>query len=381
MIPATNNPDSTAAAGLPDEIRPTPLCAATGKDKDADGAFADHARVRTPRLFDDPHREIDSLLSSAGILDLGWRAKILVTGKDRVRWLNGMATNAIQTLPQDQGNYNFILNAQGRIQGDCYVYRRSEDLIIDTSRGQVPSLLHHLEHYIIMDAVELQDVSGDVSDGWTALGLAGPNAPQILADLGIVFDSTTPGAVNARLLRSSIAGVEITVVEAYHPLVPRYELWLPPADISTLWQALKGSGAIPAGLEAAETLRVLEGTPLYSIDLNERDLPQETNQSRALNFNKGCYLGQEIVERIRSRGKVHRQFRQFELNNPAPRLPLDLRSGDQVVGRITSAASVRGRVAGNFALGFIREESLAGKSPIEYEGGIAIPLQAPLNLP
>ena len=344
-----------------------------------------HEGVRTPRLFDDLPREIDSLLSAAGILDLGWRAKILVTGKDRVRWLNGMATNTIQALPQDQGNYNFILNAQGRIQGDCYVYRRSEDLVIDTSRSQVPALLRHLEHYIIMDAVELQDVSTEVSGEpggrSTALALAGPKAPQILSALGIVLDATASPSGNARLFAASIGGVEVTVVEAYPVLVPRYELWIPPAEVLTVWKALQASGAVPAGLEAAETLRVLEGTPLYGVDLNERDLPQETNQLRALNFNKGCYLGQEIVERIRSRGKVHRQFRQFKLNGSAASPPFDLQSAGQTAGRITSVASLpAGRVPGNFALGFVREESLVRKAPIEYEGGVAIPLEAPPNL-
>ena len=91
---------------------------------------------------------------------------------------------------------------------------------------------------------------------------------------------------------------------------------LPPM-YPTLWKAFERSGATGVGLEAVENLRVLEGIPLYGVDLNDRDLPQETNQTRALNFNKGCYLGQEIVERIRSRGKVHRLFRQFSLDGLA----------------------------------------------------------------
>ncbi len=377
-----NNPEPIADTGPSDEARLTPLSAALENSAGKQGAGAEelavYEGVRTPRLFDDPQREIDSLLSAAGILDLDWRAKILVTGNDRVRWLNGMASNTIQGLPQDQGNYNFILNAQGRIQGDCYVYRRSEDFVIDTSRGQVPALLRHLQHYIIMDAVELKDVS----EGWTALGLAGPKAPQILAALGIVLDSAPPSAGNARLFSATIGGVEVALVEAHHPLIPRYELWLSRAEVMTIWKALEAVGAIPAGLEAAETLRVLEGTPLYGIDLNERDLPQETSQLRALNFTKGCYLGQEIVERIRSRGKVHRQFRQFKLDGAALPPPFDLHSDGQTVGRITSAASLpAGRAPGNFALGFVREESLIRKAPIEYDGGVAIPLEAPPDLP
>jgi folate-binding protein YgfZ len=128
-----------------------------------------------------------------------------------------------------------------------------------------------------------------------------------------------------------------------------------------------------------EALRVLEATPLYGVDLNDRDLPQETAQTRALNFSKGCYLGQEIVERIRSRGKVNRQFRQFALQSARPdSLPLDLRSNDQPVGRITSTASLSSAgLPQVLALGFVRVEVLERNQEIAYEGGVATALAAP----
>ena len=137
-----------------------------------------------------------------------------------------------------------------------------------------------------------------------------------------------------------------------------YELWFAPEHVLAVWETLQAAGATPCGLEAVETLRVLEATPLYGLDLNDRDLPQETVQTRALNFNKGCYLGQEIVERIRSRGKVNRQFRQFALHGvQPPALPIDLRSGEPVRGpdnqyRIVSNAGLPQVLA----LGFVRVE-------------------------
>jgi folate-binding protein YgfZ len=128
-----------------------------------------------------------------------------------------------------------------------------------------------------------------------------------------------------------------------------------------------------------EALRVLEGTPLYGVDLNDRDLPQETAQTRALNFSKGCYLGQEIVERIRSRGKVNRQFGQFALQGARPdSLPLDLRSNDQPVGRITSTASLSSAgLPEVLGLGFVRVEVLERNQEIAYDGGVATALAAP----
>jgi folate-binding protein YgfZ len=319
--------------------------------------------------------ELDSLLHSAGVSDLGWRGKILVTGSDRLRWLNGMVSNAVQSLPEGQGNYSFLLSVQGRIQGDCYVYRRAGDLLLDTGCDQVSALISHLDHFVIMDDVELADVSRD----WTALSLSGPHAAQVLATLG--FAAPEAGMHSAR-----IGEVACTIIAAYHVSVPRYELWFAPEHVLAVWETLQAAGATPCGLEAVEALRVLDGIPLYGVDLNDRDLPQETAQMRALSFTKGCYLGQEIVERIRSRGKVHRQFRQFALSGPPATLPLELRSADQPVGRITSTASLESAgLREALALGFIRVEVMErvneGNQAITYDGGVATALAAPPRIP
>jgi folate-binding protein YgfZ len=375
VLSTTSNEYSDPANGV---AQRTPLAAAVELGEEDLAVFCG---VQTPRRFDVPSREIDALFSSAGVFDLGWRGKILVTGGDRLRWLNGMVTNTVQGLPVSEGHYSFLLSAQGRIQGDCYLYRRADDLILDTSRDQIPALLRHLNHFIIMDEVEL----ADVSDRWTGLGLAGPKAPTILESLGLISEESFagPGSSpegNAKLHVARTGEIEITVIETRPRLTPRYELWIRSQDVGEVWEIFSRH-ATTVGLEAIETLRVLEGVPLFGVDLNDRDLPQETGQTRALNFTKGCYLGQEIVERIRSRGKVHRQFRQFALEGRIAPLPFDLRSGDQVVGRITSSASVSStHISGNFGLGIVREESLAGQSPLHYEGGVATPLEAPPHI-
>jgi folate-binding protein YgfZ len=335
-----------------------------------------HCGTWTPRVFDGLAGEMASLLHSAGVSDLGWRSKILVTGSDRLRWLNGMVSNTVQSLPEGEGNYSFLLSVQGRIQGDCYVYRRSGDLLLDTGFDQTPALMHHLDHFIIMDDVELTDVSQQ----WTALSLAGPGAVRILATLG--FSPATPGVENARMSTARIGEVPCTIIEAYHVAVPRFEIWFAPEHVLAVWETLQAAGATPCGLDAMEALRVLEATPLYGIDLNDRDLPQETAQARALNFSKGCYLGQEIVERIRSRGKVNRQFRQFALHGHQPQLPMELRSGEQSVGRITSTASLSSAgLPQMLALGFIRIEAVERNAEITYDGGVATALAAPPVIP
>ena len=375
QTPPIADPITTPAAAQ--QARPSPVVShllAALQPQQALLEAAPHCGTLTPRVFDGLAGEMDSLLHSAGVSDLGWRGKILVTGGDRLRWLNGMVSNTVQSLPEGEGNYSFLLSVQGRIQGDCYVYRRSADLLLDTGFDQIPALMRHLHHFIIMDDVELADVSHQ----WTALSLAGPGAPRVLATLG--FSPSASSVENARMSAARIGEVPCTIIEAYHVVVPRFELWFAPEHVLAVWETLQAAGATPCGLEAVEALRVLEATPLYGIDLNDRDLPQETAQTRALNFSKGCYLGQEIVERIRSRGKVNRQFRQFALlGAPPPQLPIDLLNGEQSVGRITSTASLSS--AGLLGLGFIRIEVVERNAEITYDGGVATALAAPPGIP
>jgi folate-binding protein YgfZ len=368
------------APGAPQEDGLNPVSTGLLAALQAQEATLEPARycgALTPRVFDGLAGEMDSLLHSAGVSDLGWRGKIQVTGSDRLRWLNGMVSNTVQSLPEGEGNYSFLLSVQGRIQGDCYVYRRSGDLLLDTGFDQIAALMHHLDHFIIMDDVELADVSPQ----WSALSLAGPGALRVLATLG--FAASSSGVQNARMTVARIGEVDCTIIEAYHVTVPRFELWFAPEHVLAVWETLQAAGATPCGLDAMETLRVLEATPLYGVDLNDRDLPQETVQSRALNFSKGCYLGQEIVERIRSRGKVNRQFRQFALEGTQPPLlPIDLHSGEQSVGRVTSIASlVSAGLPQVLGLGFVRVEIVERNAEITYEGGVATALAAPPEIP
>ena len=124
------------------------------------------------------------------------------------------------------------------------------------------------------------------------------------------------------------------------------------------WDALVAREASPVGSEALEMHRIVNGIPLYGTDIRERDLPQETEQARALNFSKGCYIGQEIVERIRSRGNVHRMFTGFAVENGAPVEPgAKIAVDEKEVGEVTSVASVPGEPARTVALGYVRREA------------------------
>jgi aminomethyltransferase len=151
--------------------------------------------------------------------------------------------------------------------------------------------------------------------------------------------------------------VPVTVVRGDNASVESYELGLPPDQVMPLRDALAQAGAISVGAPALELLRVATGIPRYGQDIRERDLPQETEQQRALHFSKGCYIGQEIVERIRSRGNVHRKFTGFEVQGPQPAVGTKIQADGRDVGEITSVALLPLADGDHsMALGYIRRE-------------------------
>jgi folate-binding protein YgfZ len=329
----------------------------------------------TPRTFSGANRELAALTASAGIYDLGYLASLRITGNDSLRWLNGMVTNTVQLLEEGHWNYSFLLNAQGRILGDATIYRYSDHLLLQTDRTQIARLVAHLDHFIIMDEVELHEL--DASS--TVIGVAGPRSMEILSSLAL-----TPPDENA-VTQAKINGTGVTLVHAASPVVPRFELWVPVESLLSIWSALTNAGAIPCGVDSVECLRVFTATPLYGVDIQERHLAQETAQTHALNFNKGCYLGQEIVERIRSRATIHRILRQFALTGDVPVLepgqtiPLNAEQAERnPVGELTSIARCDlPAFSGALALGFIRTEVVERKLPITYSQGTATPLDSP----
>src|SRR5580704_7985187 len=320
----------------------------------APSASADYRGATTAARFTDPEAEFAALVGGCGVYDLGFRARISLTGGDRVRWLNGMVTNNIRDLAVGRGLYAFLLSPQGRILGDMFVYNPGEALIVETDRSQVEKIVATFEHYIIMDDVELMNDS----ERQTAIGLAGPKASAILNKAGIEVPNLQPLQMITPQCNCACECVECTVVRGEDAQRESYEVWLAPKDVYKTWQALLAAGGIPVGSEALEMQRIVAGIPLYGVDIRERDLPQETEQMRALNFNKGCYVGQEIVERIRSRGNVHRKFAGFEMKGAAAIAPGDkIVSGDKEVGEITSVAVVNAPSGQRtVALGYIRRE-------------------------
>jgi folate-binding protein YgfZ len=351
--------------------------------------------VLTPCQLDAPELETAALSAGAAVHDLGWMRRVDVRGQDRFRWLSGMVTNTVNDLFPNTGAWNFVLNAQGRIQGDLTVWRagtesslapRGADLIdekgadrlsgtpfagesaleLEIAADQYERLLAHLNRFIIMDDVELVSLGEDQGsevDSHTAVGLTGPQADKVLERVGL---PTITQPMTGKSVEWN--GWDLRILRTYGGLVPHYEFFLPGAGLGKLWPSLRTAGAAPVGSRSLEAFRIAEGIPLYGIDIAERDLPQETSQMRALHFNKGCYLGQEIVERIRSRGNVHRHLRPMELSGPAPSAGTELTlDNGNVAGQITSAADLP-LASGSrcFALGMVQTEAENQSAEFRY---------------
>lgn len=315
--------------------------------------LGEYCGVETALRFSNSRDEFAALVRGCAVYDLGWRGRFRISGNDRVRWLNGMVTNNIRELPQGRGVYNFVLNAQGRILGDLYAYNLGDHFLADTNASQLPALLALLERFIIMDQVELADASSE----FAAIGVQGPTARAVLSSAGFVDEF--PGTMELKPI--TLSGVPLLWTRMASERIETYELWANPAAAPALWTTLLAAGALPVGAAALEMFRVASGIPRYGVDIRDRDLPQETGQLHALNSAKGCYIGQEIVERVRSRGAVHRTFAGFTVSGAAPSPGAKLQGHGKDVGEITSICAVPlPGVAADapqaLALGYIRRE-------------------------
>ena len=318
----------------------------------------------TPHEFDVPAEEIAVLAKGAAAHDLGWMRRVSVRGEDRFRWLSGMVTNTVNDLPGNGGAWNLVLNAQGRIQGDLTVWREDDTLDLVIAADQYEKLMAHLDHFIIMDDVELVGIDPTTE---TTVGLTGPQSGEVLARMGLPVPLEP-----MTWQRVEWNGLDLRIYHAYGTLADHFEIGTPMAGLMLLWRALSTAGATPVGSAALDAFRVAEGIPTYGVDIAERDLPQETSQTRALHFSKGCYLGQEIVERIRSRGNVHRHLRQLELDGPLAKAGTELFLEGTAVGAITSAAVLPlGGANRNFALAMVRSEAELKNQPLTYGAGPA----------
>jgi folate-binding protein YgfZ len=267
----------------------------------------------------------DALRNRAAWIDLSARGKIKLTGEDRARLLHAMTTNHIQQLGPGSGCYAFFLNDKGRVLADANILCRPDYFLLDVEPEARVPLYQHLDRFIIADDVTLEDET----EGTATIAVEGPEAAEVLERAGAPipeaeFSSADWGdSLIARLNSTGSTG---------------FFLFAPVAEKPALISRLEAAGAEAADAEAARVVRLEHGKPRYTEDISDRFLAQEANQPHALHFSKGCYLGQEIVERVRSRGQIHRVLKPLVLDTKEPPAPGTKLQIDGADAEITSAA-------------------------------------------
>jgi folate-binding protein YgfZ len=299
----------------------------------------------------------EALMSGAALVDLSKHGRIRVTGEDRARLLHAMTTNHVEQMKPGDGIYAFFLNAQGRILADVHVLCFEDHFLLDTAPEAREVVYGHLDQYIIADDVTLEDVTEQTF----SFGLEGPKAIDAAARCGMQAPHHRYAHVPAgEFLVAAISSTGSYGVRIYGPVRHKDEAAA----------LIEGAGAIAASEADAETVRIENFVPKYGCDITEHTLPQETQQMHALHFQKGCYLGQEIVERIRSRGHVNRLLMGFRIESqtksPPPGTKLMLEG--QPAGEVTSSAAANSAV---FGLAYVRTQWAKSGAMAEIEGHAA----------
>ena len=322
-----------------------------------------------PDDFGDWLREYRFARETVALLDKSYRAYLDFTGPDRVRYVNAILTNNIKDLKPNHGNVSLFLNPQGHIQAEIETHALPDKLFCVSYAMIRQQLVAGLDKYIIMDDVTLTDQT----DAYTTLALEGPRAAALIQELTGVHlhelaelesREVSVGSIPCGLIKrapGAVAGAEFLVTRQQAEA-----LW------NLLADAAKKQDGGPAGYTALNALRLEQGIAWFGYDFGEKQIPHEAGlQDSHISYTKGCYTGQEIVERVRSRGQVNRsrvalQFDTAEL--PAPNTPL-LVEGKEF-GYVTRSAFSPARNA-YIGMGYVRKEKAAADSVLDLPSGTA----------
>jgi len=320
--------------------------------------FSETGETEVVADYGDSPTEHSALRNAAGVVDLSFRGRLCLTGSDRARFLNGQVTNNVKDLRTGEGCYAALVTAKGRLESDLNVYCLPEELLLDFEPGLTKRITERLEKFIIADDVQIVDASPH----YGLLSVQGPKSGMAVNALGL------PIALPTKSMSFAVTN-EPTLGELYlvnHPRlgVDGFDLFVPMpalgAVMDKLAAAVRETGGQPCGWKAWETARIEAGIPRFGVDMDETNLAPEAGiESRAISYSKGCYIGQEVISRIRTYGQVGKALRGLRLEDGLATLPA---KGDKLyhdgkeAGYITSAV-MSPALKANIALGYVRKEA------------------------
>jgi glycine cleavage system T protein len=324
-----------------------------------------------PARFSAVNDENRAVRTAAGLFDFSFRAKIAMTGADRVRFLHGMVSNDIKKLAPGKGTYAAMLTAQGHVLADMCIFCTEARLIIDTDASLRDKVIAGLKRYIIADKVVMEPAP------LFTLAFQGPRARPLLEK---TLHIELPALEEFGHFATNYAGFPVRVVRVSSTGEEGYEVWMPEKAMMPVWGAACGQAPtydmLPCGSEALETLRIEAGIPLYGTELGEDTLLLEANLLNAVSLTKGCYIGQENVERTRTRGHVNWKLVGLTLAGPlAPPPETKLIAEGKEIGEITSSC-VSPTLGKTIALAYVRREFAEVKTKLNLASGIPVEVTA-----
>jgi folate-binding protein YgfZ len=295
-----------------------------------------------------------ALCAVAGVLDLSFRSRLCLVGADRARFLHGQVTNDVKKLRVGEGCYAAITTAKGKMESDLNIFALADELLLDFEPGLTEKISSRLEKFTVADDVQIVDAAPH----YGLLSVQGPKAEIVVRALGLFTEIPAKPLSSAKIFDATLG--EIYLMN--HPRLGTsgFDLFIPNNSLGAVADKLIASakqiGGRAAGWQAFETARIEAGIPRFGADMDEANIPLECGiEARAVTYNKGCYLGQEVINRIHSVGHVNRELRALRLaTDSLPMRGEKLFSAGKEVGHITSA--VKSPQFGNIALGYVRRE-------------------------
>jgi folate-binding protein YgfZ len=334
--------------------------------------------------------EHNALRESAGVLDLSFRSRICLTGADRVRFLRGQVTNDVKRLRPGEGCYAALVTAKGKMESDLNIHCLQDELLLDFEPGMTTAVTARLEKYIVADDVQVVDVAPH----YGLLSVQGPKAETVISNLHLFeqlpakpfqsvkasdavlgeiylvnvarLDRKLQGAAGSALTASglNVGNGAHGVTRPTSAVSKGFDLFVPTAALGAVMDKLIAAAREVGGREcgwwAFETARIEAGIPRFGADMDDTNIPVECGiENRAVSYNKGCYIGQEVINRIHTIGHVNRELRGLRLADGLKELPVKgdklLKDGKEV-GYVTSAAKSPA-LGANIALGYVRREA------------------------
>ena len=366
------------------QIMDTPLL---DEHKIADATLASFHGCILPDTFTSFADEYRAAREAVAIFDTNWHTIVELSGPDRVRYLNAIVSNDVKTLAEGRGTLALLLNPQGHILAELEIYALQDKLLVLSHASVRERTVATLDKFIIMDDVTLSDVT----EQFGSFAVEGPRAGTVIAEAcGLALEGFSEHAV----AEVQIDGVACQLIRHAHFALPGAEIIAPREHLGLLWNNLRASvvaqhGAA-IGMRALNSLRLEAGVPWFPDDFNDTVIPHEAAlEATHISFTKGCYTGQEIVERVRSRGQVNRRRVQMKfstIESPAPLTRLYARGTEtqsaenkaaetepaeaKEVGIVTSSAFSPAANA-SIGMGYVRREHNSSGAILDFTGGTA----------